>query len=78
MSLNIKNEETHKLAKELAALTGQTMTLAVNQAIREKLERLRKQKEMSMAQRLVEIGKDCAHRLKESSKSTEHGNMLYE
>ena len=29
MSLNIKNEETHRMAQELAALTGESMTAAV-------------------------------------------------
>lgn len=29
MGLNIKNEETHRLAQELAALTGESMTQAV-------------------------------------------------
>jgi hypothetical protein len=27
MGLNIKNEQTHRLARELAALTGESMTL---------------------------------------------------
>jgi antitoxin VapB len=40
MSMNIKNQETHHLARELAALTGETVTEAVTVAIRERLERL--------------------------------------
>jgi antitoxin VapB len=35
MSLNIKNEETHRLAQELAKLTGESMTAAVDKAVRE-------------------------------------------
>ncbi len=35
--LNIKNKETYKLAKELSKLTGRSMTVAVTEAIREKL-----------------------------------------
>jgi antitoxin VapB len=39
MALNIKNEETHRLAKELARRTGETVTLAVTVALKERLER---------------------------------------
>lgn len=41
MSLNIKNAETYRLVKELAGETGQSMTAAVSDAVREKLERIR-------------------------------------
>jgi len=41
MSLNIKNEEAHRLARELAALTGESMTVAVTEALRERIERVR-------------------------------------
>ena len=41
MSLNIKNPETFRLAKELAAVTGQSMTAAVTEAIRVQLDRIR-------------------------------------
>ena len=39
MSFNIKNADAHRLAKKLADLTGESMTAAVTQAIRERLER---------------------------------------
>lgn len=41
MSLNIKNAETYRLVKELARETGQSMTAAVADAVRERLERIR-------------------------------------
>ena len=37
MSLNIKSAETHQLVQELAALTGETQTMAVTVAVRERL-----------------------------------------
>ena len=37
MSLNIKNREAHRLAEELAKLTGESMTVAVTIVIRERL-----------------------------------------
>jgi antitoxin VapB len=40
VSLNIKNEETHRLVRRLAELTGQTQTSAVEDAVRRRLEEL--------------------------------------
>ncbi len=41
MALNIKDEGTDRLARELAAETGESLTTAVQVAVRERLERLR-------------------------------------
>jgi antitoxin VapB len=78
MGLNIKNEETHRLVEELATLTGETMTAAVTEAVRERLDRVRRAQGMSLAERLVAIGKDCAMHLKEPFKSVDHGDLLYD
>ncbi len=40
MGLNIKNEEVHRLARELAERTGETMTSAIQFALEERLARL--------------------------------------
>lgn len=40
MVLNIKDPEADRLARELAAVTGETMTTAVATALRERLERV--------------------------------------
>ncbi|NOS81265.1 MAG: PSK operon transcription factor [Nitrospiraceae bacterium] len=61
MSMNIKNEETHRRAKELARLAGETMADAVDVAIMERLERFRKRRNVKgLADRLCDIGKHCA------------------
>jgi antitoxin VapB len=78
MGLNIKNEETHRLAQELAALTGESLTAAVTTAVRERLDRLRRTRGTTLAERLLAIGKDCAPRLKEPFRSGEHGDLLYD
>lgn len=39
MSLNLKNPETERLARELAQKTGENLTVAVTVAIKERLER---------------------------------------
>jgi antitoxin VapB len=41
VALNIKDPETDRLARELAAATGQPITAALRDAIREKLTALR-------------------------------------
>ncbi|MCU1303189.1 MAG: putative transcription factor [Candidatus Sulfotelmatobacter sp.] len=78
MSLNIKSEQTHRLARELARLTGETMTAAVDKAVRERLERLRSDKNTGLAERLLKIGRECAAHLKEPYRSIDHGELLYD
>ncbi len=41
MALSIKTEQADRLARELARMTGETMTDAVTRALAERLERLR-------------------------------------
>ena len=77
MSLNIKNGEAHELARQLAALTGESMTAAVTEALRERLNRLRRERGGRLSDRLAAIGKDCAAHLKEPFRSIEHGDLLY-
>ena len=75
MSLNLKSESVHQLARELGKLSGESMTAAVENALRERLERFRKTASKPMADRLMEIGRDCAPRLREIT--GEHGDILY-
>ncbi|MCZ0733054.1 type II toxin-antitoxin system VapB family antitoxin [Phreatobacter sp. AB_2022a] len=44
--MSIKTEEADRLARELSRLTGEAMTDAITQAMRERLERLRAEKEV--------------------------------
>jgi len=72
MSLNIKNEETHQLARELVALTGETMTGAVTVALRERSVETR-------LRRLRAIRKRCSSLLKgDGPSAVEHGDLLYD
>jgi antitoxin VapB len=77
MHLNIKNSETHRLAQELADATGETLTGAVTEAVRERLDRVRQGTATSLATRLVAIGRDVAERLPEPQRSADHGDLLY-
>ncbi len=78
MSLNIKSEQAHRLARELAQLTGESMTAAVEKAVEERLERVRRGKKGSLAERLLKIGRECAPLWKEPYRSMEHGDLLYD
>jgi antitoxin VapB len=78
MSLNIKNEEAHRLAQQLAKLTGESMSTAVTKAVRERLERVRRKHGTSKAERLLQIGRECAAHLKEPFRSIDHGDLLYD
>jgi len=78
MSLNIKSDKTHRMAKELARLTGESMTAAVGEAVRERLERFKGGSKQELAERLVQIGRECAVHLKEPYKSIDHGELLYD
>lgn len=58
--LNIKNAEAHRLAKELAAATGESLTAAVTEALRERLGRIQGERNGTVAARaarIMELGK---------------------
>ena len=79
MSLNIKNDETCLLARDLARLTGETMTGAITVALRERLEREKRRRGAdARIDELVAIGKRCAKLLGPGPSAMEHGDMLYD
>ena len=43
MSMNIKNQEANRLARQLSKLTGESLTTAVTEAVRERLDRVRRE-----------------------------------
>jgi len=61
MPLNIRNEQADQLASALAKLTGETKTEAVIQALRERLDRvLRERTKRRLADQLDEIARHCS------------------
>ena len=78
MSMNIKNKEANQLARQLSKLTGESLTLAVTEAVRERLDRVRSEHGIALAERLLLIGRDCAAHLKEPFRSIDHDDMLYD
>jgi antitoxin VapB len=72
MQLNIENEEAHRLAADLARLTGESMSCAVTEAPRERLEREKaKRGRTGMAERLLEIGRRFSETLPADRRSSE-------
>ena len=78
MSMNIKNKEANQLARQLSKLTGESLTIAVTEAVRERLDRVRGEHGVDLAERLLLIGRDCAAHLKEPFRSIDHDDMLYD
>ncbi|HQT74489.1 MAG TPA: type II toxin-antitoxin system VapB family antitoxin [Acidiphilium sp.] len=62
MALSLKDKETDRLAREVAALTGETLTDAIRKALAERLERerLRRGGTLRLADRLMAIGRHCS------------------
>ena len=60
MALNIKNPEADRLARELAAKTGETITQAVITALRERLERENANRPLSLKDEIMGISRRCA------------------
>ena len=60
--LNIKSDDAYRLASELAALTGESLTAAVTAALQERLDRKRQalmadaRDPKALANRILEIG----------------------
>lgn len=62
MALSLKDRETDRLAREVASLTGETLTEAIRKSLAERLERerLRRGRRQRLADRLLQIGAHCA------------------
>ncbi len=77
MSLNIKDPEAHRLAQELARETGESMTSAVTQAIRERLEAVRRRRKRdAMLAAIHAISERSAELLK--GPYIDHAELLYD
>jgi antitoxin VapB len=62
MALSLKDPETDRLAREVAKLTGESLTEAVRTALAERLERERRKRGRArgLAERLNAIALHCA------------------
>jgi antitoxin VapB len=77
MGMNIKSDDTHRRAKELARITGESIAEAVDRAVTERLERLRRQRNRKeLAAKLLKLGERCSRLPVIDERSAEE--MLYD
>lgn len=76
--MNIKNPEAHQLARELSTLTGESVTGAVTESLRERLERLRAEQRQGTAEALLKLGRDTAKRLPPQFMEADIDDLLYD
>jgi antitoxin VapB len=75
MSLNIKNEEAHSIASRLAEITGESLTRAVTVALRERLDRIEKQRNVdAKLQRVLQLAREAGG----GGVAPDHGALLYD
>ncbi len=75
-SLNIKDPEAHRLAQAIAQATGETMTRAVTEALRERHERLQRRDPETLAADMRAIAKRAAAHIKRPY--LDHAELLYD
>jgi antitoxin VapB len=78
MSMNIKNPETVRLARELAKRTGESLTVAVTVALKERLERETANPKAGLAAWLLELSQKTAPLLKDLPPSDKIGDLLFD
>ena len=62
MALSIQNSKTEKLAREVAAQSGETITQAITRALEERLERMRGRRSAAddIAAEILKISRRCS------------------
>ena len=74
-SLNVKDPEAHRLAQAIARETGETMTRAVTNALRERYERLQRRRAKASVEELRAIAGRAAVHVKRPY--VDHAELLY-
>jgi antitoxin VapB len=76
MTLNVKDPEAHRLARAIAKATGETLTRAVKEALRERYERLQKRDSRASVAELLAIAKRATAQVKRPY--LDHAELLYD
>ena len=71
MALNIKDPETDQLARRLATLTGESITVAIKTAVRERIEREERTRGKASVEELMTIAKRIASRIDRGGRTPE-------
>jgi antitoxin VapB len=76
MTLNVKDPEAHRLAQAIAKATGETLTHAVTEALRERYERLQRRRNKASVEELLAIAKRASTQVK--GPYLDHAVFLYD
>ena len=76
MNLNVKDPEAHRLAEAIAQETGETITRAVTEALRERYERLQRRRTKASLDELRAIAGRAAAHVKRPY--LDHAELLYD
>jgi len=75
-SLNIKDPEAHRLAQAIARTTGESITHAVKEALRERYERLQERRSKASVDELLAIARRASAQVKRPY--LDHAEFLYD
>jgi antitoxin VapB len=76
VSLNVKDPEAHRLAQAIAEETGESITHAVTQALRERHERLQHRRKKASVAEMLTIARRISSQIK--GPYPDHGEDLYD
>jgi antitoxin VapB len=76
VSLHVKDPEAHRLANAIAQETGETLTRAVTEALRERYERLQRRGSKASVEELRAIAERAAAHIKRPY--LDHAELLYD
>ena len=76
MTLNVKDPEAHRLAQAIAKATGETITHAVAEALRERYQRLRSRRDKASVEELLAIARRASSQVKRPY--LDHAAFLYD
>jgi antitoxin VapB len=80
-TLNLKNPEVYRLASELAAVTGESMTEAVRLSLEERLDRVTRRRDVEVERRIrriQELAAEIRKRLPEGISMQEIDEQMYD
>ena len=75
MTLNVKDPEAHRLAEAISKETGETLTRAVTEALRERYERLQRNRTKASVEELLAIADRASVHVKQPY--IDHAELLY-
>jgi antitoxin VapB len=75
-TLNVKEPEAHRLAEAIAGATGETITRAVTQALRERYDRIQRRHGKASVEELLAIADRSAAHVK--GPYVDHAEFLYD